>query len=424
MAYKQFKMDLFEKIKNNQGPLGKWADVAEGYWIFPKLEGELSSRMMFNGKEVVCWSINNYLGLGNHPEIRAVDAQAAKDYGLAYPMGSRMMSGDTEEHSKLEAELAKFVQKEAAVLVNFGYQGIMSAIDALIDRRDVVVYDSESHACIVDGVRMHLGKRFAFEHNNIGSLEKCLKRATKLTETSGGAILVISEGVFGMRGDQGKLREIVALKDHYNFRLLVDDAHGFGTLGATGAGAGEEQGVQDDIDVYFSTFAKSMASIGAFLAGDKDIIRYLKYNMRSQTFAKSVMMPVVKGAMKRLEMLRDDPSHKAKLWKNVRALQSGLKERGLNIGNTDSCVTPVYMEGSMDEAMELVRDMRENYGVFTSMVIYPVIPKGMVILRLIPTASHTTKDIGQTLDAFEAIAKKLNDGDYKAVEGKYTSQLA
>lgn len=417
-------MDLFEKIKSNQGPLGKWADVAEGYWIFPKLEGELSNRMIFNGKEVVCWSINNYLGLGNHPEVRAVDAQAAKDYGLAYPMGSRMMSGDTEEHSKLEVELAKFVQKETAVLLNFGYQGIMSAIDALIDRRDVVVYDSESHACIVDGVRMHLGKRFAFEHNDIASLEKCLKRATRLTEASGGAILVISEGVFGMRGDQGKLREIVALKDHYNFRLLVDDAHGFGTLGATGAGAGEEQGVQDDIDVYFSTFAKSMASIGAFLAGDKDIIRYLKYNMRSQTFAKSVMMPVVKGAMKRLEMLRDDPSHKAKLWENVRALQAGLKERGLNIGNTNSCVTPVYMEGSMDEAMELVRDMRENYGVFTSMVIYPVIPKGMVILRLIPTASHTMKDIDETLNAFEAIAKKLKNGDYKAIEGKYTSQLA
>ena len=416
-------MDLFDKIKGNLGPLGKWADVAEGYWIFPKLEGELSSRMTFNGKEVVCWSINNYLGLGNHPDIRAIDAQAAADYGLAYPMGSRMMSGDTDEHYKLEAELAAFVQKEAAVLVNFGYQGIMSAIDSMIDRKDVVVYDSECHACILDGMRMSLARRIVFDHNDIAGLEKGLKRATKLTEKSGGGILVISEGVFGMRGDQGKLREIVALKEYYNFRFLVDDAHGFGTLGATGAGAGEEQGVQDEIDVYFSTFAKSMASIGAFLAGDKDIMRHLKYNMRSQVFAKTLMMPLVKGAQKRLEMLKDT-THKDKLWSIVNALQSGLKERGLDIGNTNSCVTPVYMHGSMDEAMELVRDMRENYGIFCSMVIYPVIPKGMVILRLIPTASHTMQDVEETLDAFEAIAKKLKDGHYKAVEGKYTSKLA
>ncbi len=416
-------MDLFDKIKGNLGPLGKWADVADGYWAFPKLEGELSSRMRFNGKEIVCWSINNYLGLGNHPAIRQIDADAAKEYGLAYPMGSRMMSGDTEEHYKLEAELAEFVQKEAAVLVNFGYQGIMSAIDALLERRDVVIYDSECHACILDGMRMSLAKRIVFDHNDIAGLEKGLKRATKLTEASGGGILVISEGVFGMRGDQGKLREIVALKEYYNFRFLVDDAHGFGTLGATGAGAGEEQGVQDEIDVYFSTFAKSMASIGAFLAGDKEIMRYLKYNMRSQVFAKTLMMPLVKGAMKRLEMLKDT-THKDKLWAIVDALQSGLKERGLDIGNTNSCVTPVYMHGSMDEAMELVRDMRENYGIFCSMVIYPVIPKGMVILRLIPTASHTLEDVELTLDAFEAIAKKLKDGYYKAMEGKYTSQLA
>ncbi len=416
-------MDLFDKIKGNLGPLGKWADVAEGYWIFPKLEGELSSRMQFNGKEVVCWSINNYLGLGNHPAIRKVDADAAKEYGLAYPMGSRMMSGDTDEHYKLEAELAKFVQKEAAVLVNFGYQGIMSAIDAMLDRKDVVVYDSECHACILDGMRMSLAKRIVFDHNDIAGLEKGLKRATRLTEKSGGGILVISEGVFGMRGDQGKLREIVALKEYYNFRFLVDDAHGFGTLGATGAGAGEEQGVQDEIDVYFSTFAKSMASIGAFLAGDKDIMRHLKYNMRSQVFAKTLMMPLVKGAMTRLEMLKDT-THKDKLWSIVNALQSGLKERGLDIGTTNSCVTPVYMHGSMDEAMELVQDMRENYGIFCSMVIYPVIPKGMVILRLIPTAAHTMADVELTLDAFEAIANKLKGGYYKAVEGKYTSKLA
>ncbi len=414
-------MDLFEKLRNNMGPLGQWADIAEGYWIFPKLEGELSSRMKFQGKDIICWSINNYLGLANHPAVREADAQGAKDYGLAYPMGSRMMSGNTDLHDQFERQLADFVQKEEAVLVNFGYQGIMSAVDALLDRHDVVVYDSESHACIVDGVRMHLGKRFAFEHNNIESLEKCLKRATRLIEGTKGGILVISEGVFGMRGDQGKLREIVALKEQYQFRLLVDDAHGFGTLGTTGAGAGEEQGVQDEIDVYFATFAKAMGSVGAFLAGNKDVIRYLKYNMRSQIFAKSLMMPLVTSGMTRLAMLRDDPSHKAKLWSIVNALQSGLKERGLDIGNTNSCVTPVYMHGSIDEAMELVKDMRENYGIFSSMVIYPVIPKGMMILRLIPTASHTMKDVEETLDAFEAIAGKLKAGVYKV--DKYSKML-
>ncbi len=414
-------MDLFEKLKNNMGPLGQWADIAEGYWIFPKLEGELSSRMRFQGKDIICWSINNYLGLANHPEVREADAQGAKDYGLAYPMGSRMMSGNTELHDQFERQLADFVQKEEAVLVNFGYQGIMSAVDALLDRHDVVVYDSESHACIVDGVRMHLGKRYAFEHNNIESLEKCLKRATRLVEGTNGGILVISEGVFGMRGDQGKLKEIAELKKKYQFRLLVDDAHGFGTLGATGAGAGEEQGVQDEIDVYFATFAKAMGSVGAFLAGNKMVIKFLKYNMRSQIFAKSLMMPLVTSGMKRLAMLRDDPSHKAKLWSIVNALQSGLKKRGLDIGNTNSCVTPVYMHGSLDEAMELVKDMRENYGIFCSMVIYPVIPKGMMILRLIPTASHTMQDVEETLDAFEAIAAKLKSGVYNV--DKYSKML-
>ena len=414
-------MDLFEKITNNMGSLGKYADIAEGYWIFPNLEGELKSRMTFNGKEIICWSINNYLGLANHPEVRAVDNQATKDWGLAYPMGSRMMSGNTEKHDVFEGMLAKFVQKEAAVLLNFGYQGIMSSIDALVDRHDVIVYDSESHACIIDGVRMHLGKRFAFEHNNMESFEKCLKRAKRLTDGKNGGILVISEGVFGMRGDQGKLKEIVAFKKEYNFRLLVDDAHGFGTLGATGAGAGEEQGVQDEIDVYFATFAKAMGSVGAFIAGDANMVKFLKYNVRSQIFAKSLMMPLVIGGMKRLEMLRDDPSHKAKLWDNVNALQAGLKSRGLDIGETNSCVTPVYMHGSVFEAMALVKDMRENHNIFCSLVVYPVIPKGMIILRLIPTSSHTMQDIEETLDAFEAIADKLKNGYYKEAEAEIAS---
>jgi len=413
-------MDIFTKRKNNPGPLGKYADVAEGYWIFPKITGELSSRMHFNCKEIICWSVNNYLGLGNHPEVRKIDTQATQDWGLSYPMGSRMMSGNSDHHDALEVELAAFESKEAALLLNFGYQGIMSAVDALVDRHDVIVYDSECHACIVDGVRMHLGKRFAFEHNNIESLEKCLKRATKLVNGTQGGILVISEGVFGMRGDQGKLREIVALKDHYDFRLFVDDAHGFGTLGKTGAGAGEEQGVQDEIDLYFATFAKSFASIGAFLAGDKGIIQYLKYNIRSQIYAKSLPMPIVLGAKKRLEMMKSMPELKNKLWANVKKLQAGLKARGLDIGETNSCVTPVYMNGSVEEAMALVQDMRDNFNIFCSIVVYPVIPKGMILLRLIPTASHTCEDIEITLNAFEAIATKLKNGEYKLAAQEFS----
>ena len=411
-------MDLFEKFRN-PGPLGRFSEVADGYFMFPKLEGELGNRMKFQGKEVICWSINNYLGLANHPEVREADAQGAKDWGLAYPMGARMMSGATKYHDQLEQELAEFVKKESALLVNFGYQGVFSAIDALLGRRDVVVYDSESHACIVDGVRLHHGKRFAFEHNNIESLDRNLARATKIVDETGGGILVISEGVFGMRGDQGKLREIAALKEKYEFRLMVDDAHGFGMLGPTGAGACEEQGIMDDVDVYFSTFAKSMASIGAFFAGDKYMIQHLRYNMRSQIFAKSVPMPIVIGALKRLELLRNKPELREKLWDNVTALQGALKNAGFDIGSTNSCVTPVYMHGEVGEAMAMVYDMRENYGVFCSIVVYPVIPKGMIILRLIPTASHTMQDIEETIVAFKAVKDKLQGGFYKEAAERY-----
>ncbi|GAA4027905.1 aminotransferase class I/II-fold pyridoxal phosphate-dependent enzyme [Flavobacterium cheonhonense] len=404
--------DLFERIQNNKGPLGKWASQAEGYYVFPKLEGELGPRMKFHGKDILNWSLNDYLGLANHPEVRKADADAAAQYGAAYPMGARMMSGHTDAHEQLERELAAFVQKEAAYLLNFGYQGIMSAIDALVTKNDIIVYDVDAHACIIDGVRLHMGKRFTYKHNDLESMEKNLQRATKMALETGGGILFITEGVFGMRGQQGKLKEIVEMKKKYNFRLLVDDAHGFGTLGKTGAGAGEEQGCQDGIDVYFSTFAKSMASIGAFLAGDKDIIDYLKYNLRSQMFAKALPMIQTVGALKRLQLLRDNPSLKDKLWENVNALQNGLKERGFNIGDTNTCVTPVYLEGSIPEAMVMVNDLRENYGIFLSIVVYPVIPKGIILLRMIPTASHTLADINETLSAFEAIREKLVNGTY------------
>jgi len=405
--------DLFEKIYRDKGPLGKWAAQAEGYFVFPKLEGQISNRMKFQGKDVITWSINDYLGLANHPEVRKVDAEAAAEYGSAYPMGARMMSGHTDLHEQLQNELAEFVSKEAAYLLNFGYQGIMSTIDALVGKDDIIVYDVDAHACIIDGVRLHMGKRFTYKHNDVVSLEKNLERATKMAEHTGGGILVISEGVFGMRGEQGRLKEIVELKKKFNFRFLVDDAHGFGTLGATGAGAGEEQGVQDDIDVYFATFAKSMASTGAFIAADKEIIDYLKYNLRSQMFAKSLQMTLTKGALKRLDMLRTMPEMKKNLWTIVDALQSGLKERGFDIGTTQSCVTPVYLKGSIPEAMALVRDLRENYGIFCSIVVYPVIPKGLILLRMIPTATHTLVDVRETLDAFDAIRTRLENGTYR-----------
>lgn len=406
-------IDIFERIKHNPGPLGQFADYGEGYFIFPRLEGPIGPRMKFQGKEVIFWSANDYLGLCNHPEVLEADAKAAAEYGMFYPMGARAMSGETDNHLKLERELADFVQKESAYLLNFGYQGMLSTIEALVTRHDVIVYDVDSHACIVDGVRMHFGKSFTYRHNDMESLEKNLQRATKVAEENGGGILVITEGVFGMRGQQGKLKEICELKKKYNFRLLVDDAHGFGTLGKTGAGAGEEQGCQDQIDVYFSTFAKSMAGFGAFIAGDKKIIRYLKFNLRSQIFAKSLTMPMVIGGLKRLELLRTRPEIKAKLWENVNKLQNGLKERGFNLGDTNTCVTPVMMQGTPVEATLLVKDLRENFGIFTSVVVYPVIPKGMILLRLIPTASHTDAEINETLAAFEAIHEKLVSGYYK-----------
>ena len=413
--------DLFERIQNNKGPLGKWASQAEGYFVFPKLEGELGPRMQFGGKDILNWSLNDYLGLANHPEVRKADTEAAAQYGAAYPMGARMMSGHTKYHEQLENELAAFVMKESAYLLNFGYQGMVSTIDALVTKNDVIVYDVDAHACIIDGVRLHMGKRFTYRHNDLASMEKNLERATKLAEVTGGGILFITEGVFGMRGQQGKLKEIVALKEKYNFRLLVDDAHGFGTLGKTGAGAGEEQGCQDGIDVYFSTFAKSMANIGAFIAADKDIIDYMKYNLRSQMFAKALPMIQTIGSLKRLELLRNHPELKDKLWVNVNALQSGLRARNFNIGDTNTCVTPVYLEGSVPEAMIMVNDLRENYGIFLSIVIYPVIPKGIILLRMIPTTSHTLSDIDVT--AFEAIREKLENGTYKEIASRTTVDL-
>lgn len=409
-------MDIFEKFRANKGDIGKYMEKIHGYFAFPKLEGELGPRMKFRGKEVLNWSLNNYLGLGNHPEVRKADADAAAQYGMAYPMGARMMSGQTTKHEELERELASFVGKPDAFLLNYGYQGMVSVIDAICGRNDVIVYDAESHACILDGVRLHMGKRFVFLHNNMESLRKQLEHATKLAEKQKGGVLVITEGVFGMAGDMGKLDEIAALKDEFEFRLLVDDAHGFGMMGKTSAGSGEHFGVQDKIDLYFATFAKAMAGIGGFIACETDICYYLRYNMRSQTYAKSLPMPMVIGGLKRLEMIRTRPEFKEKLWTIVGALQSGLREAGFDLGRTNSAVTPVFMKGGVEEATNMVYDLRENYGIFCSMVVYPVIPKGEIILRLMPTAVHTLEDVKITLEAFKSVSKKLNEGKYSATE--------
>ncbi|GAC1306725.1 MAG: aminotransferase class I/II-fold pyridoxal phosphate-dependent enzyme [Mucilaginibacter sp.] len=395
------------------GPLGQHQKWSHGYFSYPKLEGEIGPHMQFNGEEHLVWSLNNYLGLANHPEVRKADAEAAADYGMAYPMGARMMSGNSEHHEELESDLASFVGKEDAYLLNYGYQGMLSIIDSLADRNDVIVYDAESHACIIDGLRLHMGKRFVYQHNDLESCEKQLVRASRLTKQTGGGILLITEGVFGMSGAQGKLKEIVKLKEKFNFRMLVDDAHGFGTMGATGAGTHEAQDCVDGVDVYFGTFAKSMAGIGGFVASTKEVVDYLRYNMRSQIFAKALPMPMVIGLKKRFELLKSKPELREKLWEITRALQNGLRERGFNLGVTDTMVTPVVLEGDLYEATSLTRDLRENYGIFCSIVIYPVIPKGLIVLRLIPTAAHSFEDVQRTLDAYSEMADKLKAGHYK-----------
>lgn len=410
--------DIFDKIERNRGPIGQYSKGVHGYFTFPKLEGELGNKMVFRGKECLVWSLNNYLGLANHPEVREADRRAADQYGLAYPMGARMMTGQTSEHEKLENELAEFMGKEDAILLNFGYQGMVSAIDCLVDRSDIIVYDSEAHACILDGMRLHTGKRFVFQHNDMESFDKQMRNATRLAETTGGGILVITEGVFGMAGDQGRLADIVEFRKSgkYNFRLFVDDAHGFGTLGKTGQGAGEAQGVQSEIDVLFGTFAKSMASIGGFIAADESIVEFLRYNMRSQMFAKALPMTITMGARKRLELLRTQPELKDNLWIIANALQSGLKNAGFDIGATNSPVTPVFMKGSLAEATNITFDLRENYNIFCSIVIYPVVPKDVIMLRLIPTAAHTLDDVNYTIETFKKLKEKLDSGAYQADE--------
>ena len=411
-------MDLFDKILKDKGPLGTYSHIDDNYYMFPMLEGEIGPRMLFKGKEVLNWSLNNYLGLANNPEVRKADAEAAKEWGLSYPMGARMMSGNSIYHEKLEKELSEFVNKEDSILLNYGYQGVLSIIDALVDRKDVIIYDSECHACIIDGLRLHIGKRFVYPHNDIDNLRNQLERANKIVKETGGGILIITEGVFGMSGNMGDLSSIVKLKKEYKFRLFVDDAHGFGTMGKRGAGSGEEQGVQDGIDLFFSTFAKSMASIGAFVSGNADIIDNLRYKLRSQIFAKSLPMPLVIGNLKRLELIKSNPEFKNKLWKIVGAIQDGFKSNGFDIGTTQSPVTPIILNGDVYECTNLIKDLRSEYNIFCSGVIYPVVPKGIIMLRIIPTAAHTLDDVKQTIEAFKEVKLKLDGGIYQKMGEK------
>ena len=408
-------VDIFERLKQSAGgPIGQYMQNVHGYFAFPKLEGEIAPRMRFRGKMMLNWSLNNYLGLANHPEVRKADAESAAKYGLAAPMGARMMSGQTKLHEQLELELAEFVGKEDAFVLNFGYQGMISIIDALLTPRDVVVYDAEAHACIIDGMRMHKGKRFVYAHNDEASLRRQLQHATSLAELQGGGVLVITEGVFGMKGDLGFLDTIVELKKEFQFRLLVDDAHGFGTMGRGGRGTADYFGVTEGVDILFNTFAKAMAGFGAFVAGERWLINILRYNMRSQLYAKSLPLTMVVGALKRLEIVRIRPELQVRLWEITHALQNGLRESGFDIGVTQSPVTPIYMKGGNEEGTNLVVDLRENYGIFCSIVIYPVIPKGEIILRIIPTAAHTLEDVEYTINAFKAVREKFESGYYRS----------
>lgn len=406
-------MDIFERIKLDEGgPLGQYRKKAHGYFMFPKLEGEIAPYMTFHGQKVLAWTFNNYLGLANDPEVRKVDAEAAAKWGLAYPMGARMMSGHTSLHEQLERELAEFEKKEDAYLFNFGYQGMISTIDALVTRHDVIVYDSEAHACIMDGVRLHMGRRIVYPHNDLERCEKALQRATKITEETGGGILLITEGVYGMTGGLGRLDLIVKLKEKYNFRILIDDAHGFGVMGPNGRGTSEHYNVMDKVDLYFGAFAKSMAAIGGFVSGPKEIINYLRYNLRSQIYAKSLPMPFVEGCLKRLDMIRKGDDRRKKLFTITRALQDGLRKRGFDIGVAEACITPVFLKGSLAEATNILVDLRETYKIFCSVVVYPVVPKGVIMYRLIPTAMHEMEHVEYTLNAFEEIKKKLEAGVY------------
>lgn len=410
-------MDIFDRIvKDEGGPLGQYRKKAHGYFTFPKLEGPIEPRMTFNGTEVLAWTFNNYLGLANHPEVREADTKATEKWGLGYPMGARMMSGHTQLHEQLEEELAAFELKEDAYLFNYGYQGMVSTIDALVNRHDIIVYDSQAHACIMDGVRLHMGQRIVYPHNDIERCEKALARATRLVEKTGGGILLITEGVYGMTGGLGILDKIVELKSRYNFRILIDDAHGFGVMGEKGRGTSEHFGVIDQIDLYFGAFAKSMACIGGFVAGPKEIINYLRYNLRSQIYAKSLPMPIVEGCLKRLDMIRTRPELREQLWKVTHRLQKGLQEHGFNIGKAEACVTPVFLEGNVAEATNILIDLRSNHKIFCSVVVYPVVPKGVIMFRLIPTAMHSIEDVDYTVEAFGQIQKKLKAGAYKADE--------
>lgn len=407
-------MDLFDKLQGRPGPLGEFTSDGYGYYTFPRLEGPLGPVMKFNGKDVVVWSINDYLGIGGREDVRKFDGEMAARHGLSTPMGARLMTGNTTQHEKLEEELADFVHKPSALLLNYGYQGIMSVIHALVDRNDFLIYDELSHACIVDGKQLAMAEKFVYKHNDIESLEKQLERAHRKAKPDS-SILVVTEGAFGMTGDLGNLEEIVALKDKYPFRLLVDDAHGVGTMGEDGSGTGTHLGCHEGIDIYFGTFAKAFALIGAFVATEERVKEFLKANVRSQIFAKSVPLPIVESVRKRLKMIRNNPEWRDQLWENTKKLRQGLIDIGYNVMPAECPVTPVLTKGSTEVCQDIMRKLREDHGIFVSGVAYPVVPKGTVLIRLIPTAAHNDEHIKKTLKGFRAIKDVIIPSEGKQI---------
>jgi len=386
-------MNILDKLQTRLGPLGDHAHYAHGYYAYPRLEGEISNKMTFNGKEKLVWSLNNYLGLANHPEVREADNEGTKRYGLAYPMGARMMSGNTKLHERFETEIADYVQKEDAFLLNYGYQGMVSIIDSLVDRQDVVVYDAESHACIIDGMRLHMGKRFVFKHNDIEDCERQLQRAQKITEKTKGAILLITEGVFGMRGDQGKLKEIVDLKENYNFSLLVDDAHGIGILGESGHGVlGLGRTVKPYATCVVMPLGKAFCGLGAIVAGKESIINII--SQRANTYRYTTALPpgIVSGLKSALELVIDESWRRDKLHKNIKFFNSVAEEKKIILVSSFDAPIRTILVADIKKLLKIQNILIEK-GFYVSAIRPPTVPEKKSRIRISVNALHSDHEI-------------------------------
>ncbi|MCH9633796.1 MAG: 8-amino-7-oxononanoate synthase/2-amino-3-ketobutyrate coenzyme A ligase [Chlamydiae bacterium] len=400
--------DLFHKCYQKEGLFSNVREGKDNYYAQPILEGPLGPHMTFNGQKMIVWSINDYLGLAGHPEPTARAKEVLEAFGTAYPMGARLMSGFTQNHQTFEAKLAKFAQKESALLFNYGYLGVLGVITSIMGPRDTVIIDHDSHACIVDGAKLATTRRNqfrVFRHNDMDHLEKILK---SINQDRKGGILIVTDGIYGMTGEVAPLKEICALKEKYNARLLVDDAHGIGIMGATGRGTGEHLGVQDKIDLYFSTFAKCFAGIGGFVAGDKEIIEHITWNARPVIFAKNLPLIYSDSLSATLDVIEREPERREKLWEIATYMQRRFKEEGFDIGNTTSPITPVFLSISGLEAIkDAIHILREEFHIFASGVMYPVVPRGVFLLRLVPSCRHTFDDVNKTIEAFIQIKERI-----------------